>query len=75
MHGNRLYGGGPNSKQKVAAFSVDSCRLNTDLVAEIARFFRGGPPLAALDDALEVLDLLEAAERSVQSGRPAPVNA
>jgi predicted dehydrogenase len=69
-----LYGGCLTSKQQAVPFSVDGGRLYTDQLAAIAGFFRGGPPPVALDDALEVLGMLDAAERSVRSGAPAPVS-
>jgi len=35
----------------------------------VADFFRGGPAPVAMEDTLEVMALLDAAERSYQSGR------
>ncbi len=40
-----------------------------ELVKQVARFFRTGEPPVAASDALEVMGMLDAAERSFQSGK------
>ncbi|TVQ20043.1 MAG: gfo/Idh/MocA family oxidoreductase [Spirochaetaceae bacterium] len=43
------------------------------LVSQVAAFFRTGTPPVALDDTIEIMAMLDAGERSYQSGRAEPV--
>lgn len=68
-----IYGGTLRDAKTVVPFAVDGAAIYTAQLREIERFLRGGEPPATLDDALEVLAILDAAERSAQSGRTEPV--
>ncbi len=52
----------------MAPFVVDMGRAYSDLLAEIVKFFKGAKPPVKLDDTLEIMGMLDAAERSTQSG-------
>lgn len=67
--GSYLYGGCLRALDKAAPFVVDLGRAYTEELARVADFFRGGPAPVAMEDTLEVMALLDAAERSYQSGR------
>lgn len=49
-------------------YVVDVDRLNTDLVRELYNFLKGGLSPVPLEDTLHVMALLDASERSLQSG-------
>ena len=68
--GSWLYGGNLRTKDKSAPFVVNMGRAYSDLLTEIVKFFRGGKPPVSMDDTLEIMGMLDAAERSYQSGKP-----
>ncbi len=69
IEGVWLYGGSLRDRAKaVAPFVVDMGRAYSDLLAEIVKFFKGAKPPVKLDDTLEIMGMLDAAERSTQSG-------
>lgn len=68
-----IYGGTLRDAKTAQAFAVDSSGYYTAQLREVERFFRGGEPPATLDDALEVLAILDAADRSLASARTEPV--
>ncbi len=68
-----VYGGVLRDSQNAAPFSVEAGAFYTAALREVERFFRGGEPSATLDDAMEVLAILDATERSAQSSRTEPV--
>lgn len=63
------YGGFLRDAKTSVPFIIDSAPMYTEHLRELERFLRGGEPPATLDDALEVMAMLDAAERSVQRGR------
>ncbi|MEK7412218.1 MAG: Gfo/Idh/MocA family oxidoreductase [Planctomycetota bacterium] len=63
-----IYGGTLRDNTTARTFSVDSAAIYSAHLRDIERFFRGGEPLASLDDALEILRILAAADRSLASG-------
>jgi len=67
--GSWIYGGCLRTKDKAAPFVVDMSRAYTDELIEVLRFFRGETPSLAIEDTLEVMGILDAAERSLGSGR------
>jgi len=67
--GSWLYGGCLRALDKAHPFVVDLGRAYTDELTQVAKFFQGGPAPVAMEDTLEVMALLDAAERSYQSGR------
>lgn len=71
--GSYLYGGCLRTKDKAAPYVVDMSRAYKDELQLVADFFKGGEAPVSLDDALEVMALLDAAERSVNSGKPEAV--
>ena len=62
--GSWIYGGCLRALDKAHPFVVDLGRAYTDQLALVAEFFRGGPAPVAMEDTLEVMALLDAAERS-----------
>jgi len=68
--GSYHYGGNLRSKDKVAPFVVNMGRAYADLLVQIVEFFRGGKPPVSMEDTLEIMGMLDAAERSLASGRP-----
>jgi predicted dehydrogenase len=73
--GAYVYGGSLRAERAGAAFTVDTAGMYTALLRRIKPFFRGGPAPAAPADALQVMALLEAAERALASGRAEEVTA
>ena len=67
--GSWIYGGCLRMKDKAAPFVVDMTRAYTDELIEVLKFFRGETPTLAIEDTLEVMGLLDAAERSLRSGK------
>ncbi|MCC7518608.1 MAG: Gfo/Idh/MocA family oxidoreductase [Verrucomicrobiae bacterium] len=63
------YGGSLRDDKKIVPFVNDASRLYSDLLLQIRAFFRGAPPPVAQEDTLEVMALLDAAQRSADSGR------
>lgn len=68
--GSWLYGGCLREQEKARPFVADLARAYTEQLAAVRDFFRGGPPPVAAEDALEVMGMLDAAERSFASGKP-----
>ena len=64
------YGGSVRGKNAAVSFTADTSRLYSDQLIEIIKFFKGGEPPVAPEDALEVTALLDAAQRSADSGKP-----
>ncbi len=63
------YGGTLRTKEKAASYTIDSTYMYRDLVAVIGAFFAGKPAPVSMEDGLEIMAMLDAAERSFQSGR------
>jgi predicted dehydrogenase len=64
-----VYGGVLRTKDKSVPFVADMGRAYTDLLVEIGRFFAGGRSPVDMEDTQEVMAMLDAAERSRQSGK------
>lgn len=62
------YGGLVRNKQKAFPFVADTKRLYTVELDHVVEFFRGGPPAASMDDAMEIMAMLDAAEKSSKTG-------
>ena len=62
------YGGSVRGKEAVS-FTADTSRLYSDQLIEILKFFKGGEPPVAVEDALEVAAILDAAQQSADSGK------
>ncbi len=72
--GSYLYGGTLRTNEKAIPYCVDANRLYADQVRVIAAFFSGVDPECTLEDTLEVMRMLDAAQRSVDSGKAEKVN-
>lgn len=46
----------------------------TDILKEIEKFFRGGPAPVAPEDTLEIMNMIDTAKRSLESGKPELLN-
>ena len=68
--GAYAYGGCVREKGKAAPYICDNSRLYPGELTHVVEFFKGAEPAATLEDALEVTAMLDAAERSVNSGKP-----
>lgn len=67
--GAYAYGGCVREKGKAAAYTCDNSRLYPMELEKVVEFFKGAEAPATLDDALEITAMLDAAERSVASGK------
>lgn len=65
------YGGRLMIEEKAVTFSVDMGRVYFNQLGLVRDFFNGLEPPLALEDAFEVLALMDAARRSIDSGKPA----
>ena len=64
-----IYGGTLRTKEKAETFVVDPAHLYSGLLNQIAAFFHGGASPVGLDATREIMGMLDAAERSLQSGK------
>jgi len=64
---NYLYGGCLRDKENAVPFNVDLSHAYTSELRVIESFFAGAEPPCTMDDALEVMALLDAAEKSSQT--------
>jgi hypothetical protein len=62
-----IYGGCLRTLEASVPFVVDMHHAYTEQLVDVLAFFRGGEPSLQLEDTLEVMALLDAAERSLQS--------
>jgi hypothetical protein len=73
-----LYGGTLRNREKAVSFVIEVPYAVQDSYAdglrEIEKFFRGGPAPIAMDDTLEVMNLIDTAARSAKSGKEEKVN-
>jgi predicted dehydrogenase len=63
------YGGSLRDDKRIVPFVNDASRLYSDLLLKVGDFLRGGPLPVAMEDTLEVMGMLDAAQRSADSGR------
>lgn len=68
-----IYGGSLRDAKAAKTFAVDGEMMYAAMLRDVERFFRGGPPPATLDEAFDVLAILDAADRSLVSARTEPV--
>jgi predicted dehydrogenase len=64
-----VYGGTLRTKQVARPFVADMSRAYADLLARVAAFFQGGDAPVSPEETLEIMAMLDAAERSSVSGR------
>ncbi len=69
-----IYGGMVRTKEKAYSFAVDMSMAYTLELREVAKFFMGGEASVSLEDTLEVMDLLDTAQRSYDSGNEEALN-
>jgi len=67
--GSWIYGGCLRSKDKAFSYTVDTSRLYLPELRKIEAFFKGEEQPSTMDDALEIMAMLDAAEKSAQSGQ------
>ncbi|MEN6356168.1 MAG: Gfo/Idh/MocA family oxidoreductase [Armatimonadota bacterium] len=65
--GSWIYGGCLRDKEHAVSYSVDMSKAYTSMLRKVEAFFKGTEQPATLDDALEIMALLDAAEKSSQS--------
>jgi len=63
------YGGSVRGDKKAVPFTAENALLYPLELTEVVKFFAGAEPPVTLEDALEVTAMLDAAERSVKSGK------
>ncbi len=67
--GTSIYGGCLHDKERAFPFVASTARCYTHLLEHIAKFFQTGQAPIALEETLEVMALLDAAQRSLHSGQ------
>ncbi len=67
--GSWIYGGTLRTKEEALPFTANLGRMYADLVTRIAAFFKGGDSPVPLEATREIMGMLDAAERSLQSGK------
>jgi hypothetical protein len=72
--GSYIYGGMVRTIEKSYPFSVDMSMAYTLELEEVASFFKGEEPSVSIEDTLEVMDLLDTAQRSLDSGKEENLN-
>ncbi|HHY24934.1 MAG TPA: Gfo/Idh/MocA family oxidoreductase [Clostridiaceae bacterium] len=72
--GSYIYGGMVRTIEKSYPFSVDMSMAYTLELEEVAKFFKGEEPSVSIEDTLEVMDLLDTAQRSLDSGKEVNLN-
>ncbi|NLO82197.1 MAG: Gfo/Idh/MocA family oxidoreductase [Clostridiales bacterium] len=68
--GAYTYGGTLRAENNNVSYIVDNFMFYTEELREVCQFFRTGEASFSLDDALEVMNLLDAADKSYETGRP-----
>jgi predicted dehydrogenase len=64
-----VWGGSLRSKENAFPFVVDMGRAYSDLLVEVGKFFETGKAPVELEDTLEVMAMLDASQRSFDSGK------
>ncbi len=68
-----LYGGRMQTKEEIIFFEKGDDVLYYELLLQVKSFLENGDIPVTMDDSLEILAILEAAEKSIQSGKPEPL--
>jgi predicted dehydrogenase len=68
-----VYGGCLRDRQRAVPFVSDPSRIYSDLLEQVAQFFRTGVAPVEPEDTLEVMAMLDAAQRSLDSKKEALV--
>lgn len=67
--GSYVYGGTLRGENANASYVVDGSMIYTEQLREIAKFFKTGEASISIDDALEVINMLDAADKSYETGK------
>jgi predicted dehydrogenase len=68
-NGAYVYGGSLRDDSRAVSFVADMSRAYSDVLVLIEKFFRTGEAPVETEDTLEIMALLDAAERAAQSGK------
>jgi len=68
--GAYVYGGTLRAENANASYVVDGSMIYTEQLREICKFFKTGEASISIDDALEVINMLDAADKSYETGKP-----
>ncbi|HCS76111.1 MAG TPA: hypothetical protein DIW17_19850 [Clostridiales bacterium] len=68
------YGGNLKGDNKIESFVVNSYWFYTELLHDMREFFQTGEALSKPEDALEIMDLLDCASKSYETGRSVKLN-
>lgn len=71
--GNYLYGGHLRTNEKAASYQVDMSQAYTSELKVVEAFFKGNQTPCAFEDSLEVMAMLDAAEKSFQADKPVKI--
>jgi len=69
LTGTSIYGGCLHDKEQACPFVASTARCYTHLLEHIAKFFQTGEAPVELAETMEVMALLDAAQRSLDSGK------
>lgn len=72
--GNYSYGGTLKGAGQISSFKVNANMFYTEELREMRKFFQTGKASAELEDTLEVMDLLDSAAKSYETGKPVKLN-
>lgn len=71
--GAHIYGGFLRDRERAIPFVADTNRTYVDLLDQVMKFFRTGEAPLELEDTLEVMAMLDAAQRSLDSKKEEPL--
>jgi predicted dehydrogenase len=69
-----VYGGTLRDEENISSYVVDSSMIYTEQLREIYNFFASGEATVRLEDALEIMNLLDCADSSYKKGAPVELN-
>jgi predicted dehydrogenase len=72
--GNWQYGGTVRNDEKVCSFLVDSDMNYTRILQQMIPFFQGGTTPVMVNHSLEIIKLLEATQKSYDTGKPVSID-
>jgi predicted dehydrogenase len=72
--GDYFYGGILRDKNNNESFTVDSSKFYTELLRDVSVFFKTGKAQSEPEDALEIMDLLDCAAKSYETGKTVKLN-
>ncbi|NLB42284.1 MAG: Gfo/Idh/MocA family oxidoreductase, partial [Clostridiales bacterium] len=72
--GDYFYGGTLRGNDKNESFVVDQSKFYTELLHDVKAFFETGKAQSEPEDALEIMDLLDCAAKSYETGKTVKLN-